>query len=293
MAEFSGRDEPAQPQGGKSESERRDPAAVARAYARGVAGGLLVAMPLLMTMEMWWSGFDMPPPRMLLFVLFNFGVLLILERYSGFREDETFFDELEDAVVALGIGLVVSAVALFALNLLRPGMSFHELAGKIIIESIPVAIGASVARSQLGEQTSAAREQKRNIGFWGLLLIALAGAMFFGFNIAPTVEPMLLGLVIEWWHAILIVLLSLGQTYAIVYAVNFRGGKELNESRRWWEALLQNSTAIYAVALSTAAYLLWTFGRIGLDSGLTAAIHMTVVLGFVTSLGAAAAILIL
>ena len=57
----------------------------ARAYERGVAGGQLVAMPLLMTMEMWWLGFYMLVWKVLLFVAVNSGVLLILEYCSGLR----------------------------------------------------------------------------------------------------------------------------------------------------------------------------------------------------------------
>lgn len=265
----------------------------ARDYARGVAGGLLVAVPLLMTMEMWWGGVAMPAGRLLLFLVFNFGVLLILEHYSGFREDETFADEFEDAVVALGLGLLIAGVTLSVFNLVRPGLSLRAVAGRIILESIPVSIGVSVATSQLGRESPRAREKRENTGFWGMQAAALAGAMFFGFNVAPTQEPVLVGLRMKWWHTVVLLTLSLTHTYAIVYAVNFRGGAPMEHGRAWWEALLANSTTTYVVALAVAAYLLWTFGRIDAGTGLPAAVHMTVALGFATSLGAAAANLIL
>jgi|ERR687895_1137849 hypothetical protein len=51
----------------------------AAAYARGVVGGLLVGMPTLMTMEMWWGGFTIPSVRILLLVVVNFGIFLVLQ----------------------------------------------------------------------------------------------------------------------------------------------------------------------------------------------------------------------
>jgi len=33
-------------------------------YARGIAGGMMFSLPLLYTMEMWWSGFILHPLRL-------------------------------------------------------------------------------------------------------------------------------------------------------------------------------------------------------------------------------------
>lgn len=265
----------------------------AKSYARGVAGGLLVAMPLLATMEMWWLGFYINPWKLILFLLLNFGVLVILEYYSGFRETVRLREEIRDALSAYGIGFVVAALILFAFHLLRPGMGWHEILGKIIIESIPISIGVSIAISQLGERKGGQQEQrKERAGFWGTQAIALAGALYFGFNIAPTVEPMLLGLRLSWWHVILLMVLSLALVHAIVFSLGFRGGRPKVEMP-WYKAVMRLSLTSYLVALLLAAYLLWTFDRIGPETGLSASLHMIIVMGFVNSLGAAAGKLIL
>ncbi len=37
-----------------------------REYARGMAGGLMFSLPLLYTMEVWWTGFVAEPMRLLI-----------------------------------------------------------------------------------------------------------------------------------------------------------------------------------------------------------------------------------
>lgn len=265
----------------------------ARSYARGVAGGLLVSMPLLATMEMWWLGFYLPPWKLILFLVVNYGILVVLEYYSGFQEHTSLPREAQDALSAYGIGFVVAAIVLYSFHVLRPGMALQEILGKIILESIPVSIGVSIAISQLGQKNQQKQERKERSGFWGTQAIAAAGALYFGFNIAPTVEPLLLGLRIEWWHALILVFLSLLQVHAIVYGLDFQGGRKTKDGTSWWRSVFENSVTTYLVALLVAAYLLWTFGRIGPETGFSAALHMIVVLGFVNSLGAAAGKIIL
>jgi uncharacterized membrane protein len=110
--------------------------------------------------------------------------------------------------------------------------------------------------------------------------------MLFGFGLAPTDEPMMIGLRLPWHHALALVAASLFQVHAIVYAVGFK--QHERDERAWWRKLLREGIGAYAVALIVAAYLLWTFGRIDAHTGLVACVYQTVTLGFITSLGAAA-----
>lgn len=268
-------------------------AEAARGYARGALGAILVSIPLLATMEMWWLGFTMPPWKMLLFLIVNFGVLIVLEYYSGMREDSSFMEEVIDALGAYGIGFVVGAAVLYLFDNLGPGMSTRELVGKITLQSIPLSVGASIAMSQLGGRGDEKEERKRQAGMVGSVGISLAGAFYFGFNIAPTAEPMLLGLSITPWHGIGLIVASLVVSHAIVYSLGFAGARELPEGSTWWRAVLTYGTATVAISMLVAAYLLWTFGRIGPDTAIVPTVSMVVVLGFVNSFGAAAAKLIL
>jgi putative integral membrane protein (TIGR02587 family) len=121
----------------------------------------------------------------------------------------------------------------------------------------------------------------------------VAGALYFGFNVAPTEEPMMIGLRMTWWHAVLLLLVSLAVVHAMLYAVGFRGSERLPEGHGWWRTLVGLGSVSYASAALVALFLLWVFGRIGPDTGLLAALQMTIALAFVTSIGAAAGRLII
>ncbi len=286
-------------------SERGSVAESAKAYARGAGGALLVGTPLLLTMEMWWGGFVIPPHRLLVFYVANFVVLLALEHYSGFREEGSFLEEVIDAIEALGIGTVVAAVMLYVTAVLDDGMAPGAMLRMIILEAIPLSIGASVAISLLGggnggeedgsgaEEDGRAKRERREAGFWGTQVIGVAGALYFGFNVAPTEEPMMIGLRMTWWHAVLLLLVSLAVVHAMLYAVGFRGSERLPEGHGWWRTLVGLGSVSYASAALVARFLLWVFGRIGPDTGLLAALQMTIALAFVTSIGSAAGRLII
>ena len=265
-----------------------DPRATAVAYARGAVGGLIVAMPLLLTMEMWWGGFLIPAGRLALLVVFNFGVLYIMQHYSGLHPRKTYASEARAAAAAYGIGVVVSGITLLALNVLAAHIAWRDLLGKLVLEAVPVSIGSSVAMSQFGAENEVAEKRKEGETYWGAMAMALAGAMFFGFSVAATEEPMMLGLRITAAHALALVLGSILLVHGVVYAVEFRRRERGPGGRRWWELLLREGVSAYALSLVVAAYLLWTFGRIGGDVGWAAARDMIVTLGLVTSLGAAA-----
>ena len=262
------------------------PRATGVAYARGAVGGLLVAMPLLLTMEMWWGGFLIPAGRLALLVAFNYVVLYILQHYSGLHPRKTHASQARAAAAAYGIGVLVSLATLAAVNVVHGDLGARELVGKLVLEAVPVSIGASVSMSQFGAESDVAERRKERETFWGAMAMALAGAVFFGFSVAATEEAMMVGLRISAAHGVILVVASLLLAHLVVFAVEFRRRHE--RSRRWWALLLKEGVGAYAVALFVAAYLLWTFGRIGPDVGLAAARDMIVGLGLATSLGAAA-----
>jgi putative integral membrane protein (TIGR02587 family) len=262
------------------------PRATAVAYTRGAVGGLIVAMPLLMTMEMWWAGFLIPAGKLALLVAFNFGVLYILQHYSGLHPRKTQSSQVRAAAAAYGIGILVSLASLAALNVVHGDIGVRDLVSKLVVEAVPVSIGASVAMSQFGAESAVAELRKQGESFWGALAMALAGAVFFGISVAATEEPLMIAMRITSWHAIVIVLMSIGIVYLVVYAVEFRDRD--GRSGAWWQRLVKEGVSSYVVALGVAALLLWTFGRIGPDVGLIATVEMIVTLSFATSLGAAA-----
>lgn len=262
--------------------------------ARAFGGAIIFALPLLMTMEMWFLGFYAEPGRLLLFVLVNFAVLVGLSRFGGFERTERLFDDVLDALAAYGIAIVASLVVLSLFAVVQPGMSLHEWVGKVAIQSVPASFGAMIARKQLssgpGDEQDEEEAQQR-AGYGGELFLMMAGALFLAFNVAPTEEMILIGFKMSPAHVIALVLFSILLLDAFVYSVGFAGQEETPEGTGFRRRFLTHSIAGYGVALLVSLYVLWTFGRTeGAD--LSQITTMTAVLGFPAAVGAAVARLV-
>ena len=262
------------------------------AYGRGAVGGLLIALPLLLTMEMWWAGFTVSAPRLLGLVAVNFGVLLVLQHYSGLHPDKTAGSQFRAALVAYGMGIAISAITLEMINVLRGGVALVDVVGKLVLEAVPVSIGASLAMSHFGVEHQEVERRKDEDNFWGERAMALAGSMIFGVSVASTEEMTMIGLQLHWGHSLALVVVSIVQVHAILFAVR-RGKGEDSRRPGALRSLVEEGVGVYAVALVVSAYLLWTFGQIGGETGLLAAADIVITLAFSTSLGAAAAELLL
>lgn len=268
--------------------------------SRGLAGALLFALPMLMTMEMWYLGFYISRERLLLLMLLNIPLLIVLSHRIGFEKTLTWREAIRDAIVAYGIGIVASAVILLAFGLLKGDMPLSEWIGKIALQAVPASIGAMLGRSQLAgdaddeeeDEDDEEQEQERKTSYGGELFLMAAGALFLSLNVAPTEEMIVLAYKMTPWHALAILTLSIGLMHGFVYAVSFEGGHELSPETPWWHAFLRFTLPGYAIALAISLYSLWTFERID-DTASVEIIISMIVLGFPAALGAAAARLIL
>lgn len=272
------------------------------ASARAFGGAIVFSLPLMMTMEMWWLGFYMDRFRLVLFLVLTVPVLAVLSHYAGFERADGPLDLTLDAFAALAVGFIASALVLALLHVLQAGNSPDELVGKVVLQAIPGAIGAMLARSQLGargdDEDSGGGdpdeevEEARRDTYAGELFLAGIGAMFMAFNVAPTDEMVLIGLMMTEWHAIALVAASLLLMHAFVYAVEFRGTTRRGEDVPFTSEFLRLTMVAYALSLLISLYVLWTFGRTD-GLGLLELVKVTLVLGFPAALGAAAARLIL
>src|SRR3990170_6707816 len=121
-----------------------------REYGRGLAGGLIFSLPLLYTMEVWWAGFIAQPVRLFSYIVAIFLLLLGYNRYAGMRRDASWLEVAIDSIEELGLGVIASAVMLFALGRIGRHTTQEEALGLILIEAGVVAIGFSVGTAQLG-----------------------------------------------------------------------------------------------------------------------------------------------
>ncbi|MDP3175920.1 MAG: TIGR02587 family membrane protein [Phenylobacterium sp.] len=263
-----------------------DEESYARGLARAAAGALIFSFPLLMTMEMWELGFHMDRTRLALLFAVASLVVFGLARFAGFRDDTSLADDALDALAALLVGSVVSAILLILLGLITPDTSFREGVGMMAVQAAPASMGAILANKQLQARSSGQTKEDR-AGYLGQLFLMAAGALFLAFNVAPTEEMILIGFKMSPWHALALVVASLIILHALVFTVGF-AGQEHHESHA--RAFAHFTLAGYGIALSVSLYILWTFGR--LDAGFSDTVRAVAVLSFPATLGAALARLV-
>lgn len=262
----------------------------ARALARAAAGAVIFGFPLLMTMEMWELGFYMDRLRLALFLLLTLPLLFGLSYFAGFEETFCWQDDLIDALSAFGVGFVVSAALLSVFGILATDQPLPEMIGKIALQTVPASVGAMLARKQLGQQDAPSEERRKRSSYAGELFLMMAGALFVGFNVAPTEEMVLIAFKMTPWHTLGLVFLSVGVLHVFVYTVGF-AGQESPGDAAVGDVLLRYTVAGYGIALLVSLYLLWTFERTGGLSPMQLVTAMAV-LGFPAALGAATARLI-
>lgn len=261
--------------------------------ARAFGGAIIFALPLLMTMEMWWLGFYVEPGRLILLLLLFIPLLIGLSHFVGFEDTFEWFDDAVDAFVAYAVAFVATVPILALFRVITWDMSAEEVVGKIALQAVPGSIGALLAQSQLGSRPSGReRKEKRRDTYAGECFFMTVGALFLSLNVAPTEEMVLISYMMTPWHALTLCAVSLVLMHAFVYSVEFQGRSEVPEGVHWISIFLRYTVVGYALCLLISIYILWTFGRTtGLSLG--ASVMAAVVLAFPASVGAAAARLIL
>lgn len=254
-----------------------------RDYIRAAGGGLLVGLPLLYTMEVWVAGFTLPWWKLVLLLAVAFAVVIGYNSVAGFRRERTAIELAIDSVATMGLGIVIAFVALTVLGRIDADVSVRDAAGKVALEAIPIAFGASVASAQMSGQSAG----KRSVSPFARMLVGAGGALLFALNVAPTEEPMLLGIEASPWTLLAVVALSLAVTFALVFLADF-GGRTRARGEGMLEHPWSETLTSYAISLAVAVLLLWSFGRTD-GVGFEAIAGMTVMLAFVGSVGAAVA----
>lgn len=255
-----------------------------RDFIRAAAGGLVIGLPLLFTMEVWWHGFILHPWKVLLLLGVAYLIVIGFNAISGFRRERTFLELIVDSTAALGLGVVIAFVALVVLGQVDGATSLRDAAGKVGLEAIPIAFGASLASSELGGGESGRRT---GTGPFERVLVGAGGALLFALNLAPTDEPVMLGIGASPWLLLVVIGASLLLTLALVFYADF-GGRRRVKGAGPLEHPWSETIAAYAVSLGVALLLLWAFGRTQ-GMSIQSVAGMTVMLTVMASVGAAIA----
>lgn len=258
----------------------------ARELARAFGGAVIFALPLLMTMEMWWLGFYLDRLRLALFLLLSVPLLIGLSYYVGFEDTFDWRDDVLDGITALAAGFAAAALVLAILGIIGPHQPWREVVGKVALQAVPAAMGAVVAREQFGRSGGHHQKRRQRTSYGGELFLMIAGALYFAFNVAPTEEMILIAYRMTSWNALALALASVAMLHALVYTVGF--GRQDRRKEAGLDVFLRFTVVGYAMALLVSLYLLWTFGRIG-TVGILEVAKMAVVLGFPAAIGAAIA----
>ncbi len=260
----------------------------ARGFLRAAAGGLLVGLPLLWTMEMWEHGTTMPQLKLLLLLGLAFAIVVGFNAISGFRRDRTWPELLTDALEGMGMAVVIAAVMLFLLGRLEPELGLQTLAGRVALLSIPVAFGTAIASAVLNEADGGSGREPT--GPIGRLLVAAGGALYFALNVAPTDEVRLIGSEADVPLLLLVIAASLVISIGIVFLVGLPGGRSLSGAKAFRDGPIDQpigeTIAAYVVALLVSAVLIVAFG-LNEGLGLRAFVGYTVMLGTLASFGSA------
>lgn len=249
---------------------------------RGVAGAVILGLPLVYTQEVWLHGSTLRPHIILGLLAISFGLNLALSKFVGFERGRTQ-RPLEDALVGFGCSFLLAAALLFLLERIEPSMAMENILGIIALTSIPTSLGFALGNALAPVGGGEGAEKMK--GSSGTLLAAGAGAVVLSLNIAPTEEPILLAYQLDPIRLIGIVVVSLGLSLLIVFHADFGGAQSRARTSGALQSPAVETLLAYLVAFFLAGLLLAAFGELNGLSGTSLA--EVVVLSFPASMGAA------
>lgn len=233
-----------------------------REYGRGIIGGILFSLPLLYTMEVWWTGFIAPPKYLLACIFVTFLLLLGYNRYAGIKEEATLKEITWESLEEIGLGFVVSFLFLLLISKIDFQMSFDEIAGRVIVETMIVAIGISVGTAQLGQGKGDGKKghrDKKEDSLMKIFILSFCGAVLFSSSMAPTEEILVIALESTYIDLLSMVIISLLIGAIVLYFSDFTGTTPKNTEI---EKALLHLLIGYLAALIVSFVFLWFFGRV-------------------------------
>lgn len=248
-------------------------------------------------MEMWWIGEYADMWKLMLFLAIALVINWQLSYFAGFKRQSPLHNHFFQAVEAVAIGAVASAAVLLVLHRIELSDPLDTVLAKIVIQAVPLSIGASVANVVLlrkegregkrsGKPQAAWRETLYDIG------ATITGAIFLGFSIAPTEEVPKLAAELDYHHEIAVILFSLAVTYGIVFEAEFSPQRPVQD-RGPFQHPITETVLCYLVSLVVSFLSLYLLHQINFHDPLHTIVSQTIVLGLPASVGGAAGRLVI
>ena len=267
-----------------------------RDFARAVSGAFMFAIPLLYTMEMWWIGTYAELWKIFLLLVVTVVLNLGLNALSGFQRKQSRLATVEQTLDAVAVGLVTATVVLLVLDRIEPSDPLDSIVGKIVLQAVPLSIGASVANAifrgraqgetrsgRAGEEPSTARLLAEDIG------ATVIGGVFIGFSVAPTEEIAMLAAELDGTHQLALIGLTLLLSYTVVFASGFQAQITAAPFQR----PATETVLTYFVSLVVAVLVLFFFDAVHPGDPPTVIITQALVLGLPVCIGGAAGRLVI
>jgi putative integral membrane protein (TIGR02587 family) len=247
-------------------------------------------------MEMWWIGEYALGSRLIAFMVLglvaNFGLSYVV----GFRRDGTVSGAVEQAINALAIGCVAAFALLMILDRIQAGDPLDSIVGMIVIQAVPLSIGASVANQVFGgsgDRSHADDGDSEVLPEWQELASDVGataiGGVLIAFSIAPTDEVPMLAAGLGTLHVCGVIGFTLVLSYCIVFVSEF---DERRPSGPFQHPITETVLA-YVVSLVVAAVSLYLFHQIGPSDPASSVIKQVLILGLPATIGGAAGRLII
>lgn len=263
-----------------------------RDFTRAFSGAYIFGIPLLFTMEMWWIGEYIDRWKLVAFLLVAFAANIGLSWAAGFKREYSLGSAVLQAVEVVAVGIVAAAVMLVILN----RVTFHDpldaILGTVIIQAVPLSIGASVANEVFGQRGGNGRQgdddEPASISPWKSFFndvgATMIGGVFIGFSIAPTEEIPKLAAGLSYGHLAAVVAFSLVVSYAIVFASEF----DQPQPSGLFQRPITETTLAYVLSLLVSLATLWLFDQVEAGDPIRAIFEQTIVLAVPTTVGGAA-----
>src|SRR4051794_15346472 len=234
---------------------------------RGLAGGFLIGVPVVFTVDSWWLGDQLTPLNALFLIAFAYLLTLAVVYWSGFRTgDSATWRRLGDALEAMALAVFTLFLVFGSLGQIFAGQPVSSTVGRIAVALAPLSIGIAVANhlvprgaSRLGADVE--REDDRAKPSSGSdwrrtaheLGAAAAGALVVCMTIVPGDELTDISTEVPLRNLPLVIVLSLLFSYVVVFAADFKGQRR----RRLDPGPLQHPVAETASAYVVAVIVSW------------------------------------
>lgn len=265
-------------------------------FVRALSGAFIFGVPLLLTMEMWWIGEFGNHSKLVVFLALGLTCNVALNFAVGFKRESSLGSATTQAIETMAVGVVAAPVTLVILNRIRPGDPIESVLGMIVIQAVPLSIGASVANEVFGRRNERQPEgeiEGASLKPWQHLFTDVGataiGGIFVGFSIAPTDEVPMVASGLNHIHLVVLVCFSLLLSYGIVFESGFYG----KQPEGMFHHPITETTLSYVVSICVAGIALYLFNQVEIDDPLQHSIEHILVLALPTTIGGAAGRLVI